>query len=426
MSIWTSLYTGSSGLSTLGQAIGVVGDNIANTSTVGFKASRASFRDMIGGAAPNGQRLGTGVRFAGAQVGFGQGSVMQTGAGLDFAIQGGGFFVVNGSHEGMNGTFLTRDGRFQLDKEGFLVTSNGLKVQGYSVDTNGQISASSGDMQLGAQNAPVATSNVDLSVNLDASAPVLPPWDPANPGATSNYSSSVTVYDSLGAEHRVDLHFRSDGNGAWSWYAMVDGGELTGGTPGQPTEIASGSLSFTPEGLLDVQTVNASSADFIGATPGQSITFDFGDALSQGGTGQSGTTQYAGAFNLRSTAQDGFGAGELVNVSVAPDGTVTGIFSNGQSRPMAQLALASVRSEDGLRRAGGQLFQATQASGEPLLGAAGTGSRGAVVAGALESSNVDLSNELVTLIAYQRAFQANARTVSTADEMLAEVANLKR
>jgi flagellar hook protein FlgE len=427
MSIWTSLYTGSSGLSAHGDAISIVGDNIANVSTVGFKSSRASFRDVLGGRGANGHALGAGVRMQGADTQFGQGSFLSTGASLDFAIHGNGFFMVQGQVDGQAGTYYTRDGRFHLDDEGFVVNSDGLRLQGYAIDSAGQVQPTTGDLELGGQSPPLATTTVDMAANLDPSSTVLAPWDPTDPDGTSNYSTSVTVYDSLGAPHRVDVYFRNNGANAWEWHAMVDGGELTGGTPGVPTEIADGTLSFTPNGELDVETINNSSADFVGATPGQTITFDFGDAITtDGGTGLTGTTQFSGPFSINSLHQDGYGAGELVDVMVAEDGTVTGMYSNGQSRPVARLALATFQSEHGLDRAGDQLFSATVESGEALIGAAGTGSRGTVYSGMLEGSNVDLGNELVNLIAFQRAFQSNARTVSTADEMLAEIANLKR
>jgi len=207
---------------------------------------------------------------------------------------------------------------------------------------------------------------------------------------------------------------------------MADGGELNGGTPGVATEIASGNLSFNTDGALDTEAVATSNADFLGATPGQAIAFDFGDAIADGGTGLAGTTQFAGPSTVNAAVQDGFGFGSLVDVAVNENGTIEGMFSNGQRRPVARVALATFASEDGLQRAGGQLFRESVASGQALVDAAATGARGSISGGSLEASNVDLTNELVTLIAYQRAFQANVKTVNTADEMLQEVANLKR
>ena len=427
MSIWNNLYIGVSGLNAHGEAISVVGDNIANVSTVGFKASRAGFADMLGGVVGS-TRIGAGVTMEGAQVGFGQGSLQRTGGVLDLAVSGRGFFVARGNHDGIPGTYYTRDGRFSLDSDGFVVNQEGLRLQGYQIDPTGTQNQQTGDLQLGAtQSQPLATSNVAMTINLDSSAvtPTLP-FDPVDPSGTSNFATSTTVYDSLGNSHRVDMFFRSNGAGAWEWHAMVDGGELSGGTPGLETEIANGTLSFTTNGALDVESVGLSSADFAGATPGQAIAFDFGDAIADGGTGLAGTTQFAGPSTVNAATQDGFAAGTLVDVLVAENGTIQGMFSNGQQRAIARIALATFASENGLQRAGEQLFRETTQSGQALVDAAATGARGSIAPGTLEASNVDLTTELVTLIAYQRAFQANAKTVTTADEMLNDINNLKR
>ncbi len=427
MSAFRSLFTGSSGLQAHGDALGIVGDNIANVSTTGFKASRAGFADLLGGYAANGQRVGQGVQMAGPEALFGQGGLMQTGRGLDLSLEGNGFFIVNGNHRGAEGSYYTRDGRFGFDDEGFLVNTGGLRLQGYSIDPQtGVASSALSDLQLNPNSPPRATETVDMAVNLDASAPVLAPFDPTDPSGTSNFSTSVTVYDSLGRPHRADAYYRHQGGGTWEWHVMVDGAEVTAGTPGTPSEIASGTLSFDTDGALTNETTTSSSADFVGATAGQVITFDFGTSIAEGGTGLAGTTQFGSPSNVISLAQDGFAAGSLTDVRVGQDGVVSAIYSNGQQRALAQIGVASFAAESGLVRAGGQLFSASPASGEARVGTAASGGRGSIAAGFLEGSNVDIGNELVTMIAYQRAFQANARTVSTADEMLAEIANLKR
>ena len=428
MSIWTSLYTGASGLQAHGEAIGTVGDNIANVSTVGYKSSRASFEDVLGGTAPNGQRFGQGVKLGGVNTMFGQGSLQQTGGKLDMAIRGNGWFQLAGNHDGIQANYYSRDGQFHLDNTGTVVNNEGLKLQGYMIDAQGNLSATISDLTIGGQSEPNPTTEVNMAVNLDSASttPALP-FDPLDPGGTSNFSTSTTVYDSLGAPHRADVFFRANGAGAWEWHAMVDGGELNGGTPGVATEIATGSLTFTTDGKLDIETPGAATADFLNATPGQAITFDFGDAITtDAGTGLGGTTQFAGASSVTGVDQDGYGAGELTDVLVSDDGVLRGVFSNGQSRDMARVALASFSAEDGLQRAGSQLYLETPESGQALMGAAATGERGAISAGSLEGSNVDLGNELVTMIAFQRAFSANSKTVSTADEMLQEITNLKR
>jgi flagellar hook protein FlgE len=427
MSILTSLFTGASGLAAHGDAIGVVGDNIANASTVGFRSSRASFEDVLGGSARSTQRLGVGVRMTGPETQWNAGSLQQTGNSLDLAIRGGGFFAVSGNHQGVTNTYYTRDGRFHKDDQNYLVNGGGLRLQGYTIDPTGQLSSAPGDLQLGGTSSqPNPTTGVTVAVNLDASETVPPTWNDATPAQTSNFSTSTTVFDSLGEAHRADMYFRKSGTGAWEWYAMVDSGDL-GGTPGTPTRIANGTLGFTADGRLDTETTASSSASFANATPNQVINFDFGDSLTtDSGTGLSGSTQFAKASDVGGIDQDGYGAGTLTDVAISEDGTITGQFSNGQSRDIARVALAHFASDDGLRRTGAQLFEATSASGEASLGAAATGGTGWIAAQAIEGSNVDLGQELVTLIAYQRAFQANARTVSTADEMLSEISNLKR
>ncbi len=426
MSITNSLYIGISGLQAHGEAISVVGDNIANASTIGYKRNRASFSDMLGGEL-GGQRLGGGVRLAGTQTMWNQGSVTQTGSALDLAIRGGGLFAVKGDRGGQAGTFYTRDGRFQLDDQGYVVNQQGLRLQGYTIDTNGVRQTSPGDLPLGArQSPPVATTSSAMTLNLDANAAVGPAWNPATPTTTSNYATSETVYDSLGAAHHVEVYFRSQGAGSWEWHAMVDGGELTGGTAGTPTEIATGTMTFNATGALATQTAGASSASFLNATPGQAIAFTFGDDLAGGGTGLAGTTQFSGASSVTAVDVDGHGFGTLTDMVIKDDGTIQGVYDNGDRREIAQVALAEFANQEGLTRDGNGLMSETAASGTALVDVAGAGARGAISSGALEASNVDLGNELVTLIAYQRAFQANAKTVTTADEMMNDVNNLKR
>ena len=427
MSIFTSLYTGASGLEAHGDAISVVGDDISNASTVGYKDEEAQFSNVIGGATLSGQNVGDGVRMSGTQTEFGQGSLETTGRNLDVAISGNGFFVVNGNYNGEQGSYYTRDGSFSLNDSGTLVNEEGMAVQGYTIDPTGKMSTTPSDLTIGGASPPNATTEVTMGVNLDSTSTTpTAPFDPTNPAATSNYSTSTEVYDSLGDAHRVDVYYVDNGNGQWDYHALVDGGDLTGGTPGTPTQIASGNMTFNTDGSL--QSVNAltSSANFLNATPNQAITFNMGDPIAAGGTGLAGTTQYASASTVNAVNQDGYAAGSLSNVTIGDDGTVTGTFSNGESRSIARLALATFASQDNLQRQGDQLFSQSQTSGQALVDAAGVGGRGSTTSGALEQSNVDLSSELVTLIAYQRAFSANSKTVQTADQMLQEVDNLKQ
>jgi len=426
MTITNSLYIGISGLQAHGEAISVVGDNIANASTIGYKRNRAEFSDMLGGEIDS-QRLGGGVRLAGTQTMWDQGTITQTGNPLDLAVRGGGMFVVKGNHGGQNAQYYTRDGEFHLDNQGFVVNKQNLRLQGFTIDGAGTRALSASDLPLGARESPpVATQSAAMTLNLDANATVPPAWDPTNPNTTSNYATSETAYDSLGAPHHIEVFFRNQGAGAWEYHAMVDGGDLTGGAKGTLTEIAAGNLTFTTAGALQSQISTASSASFVNATPGQVINFKFGDDIASGGTGMAGTTQFAGASAVNGLDVDGRAPGKLTDIAISDDGKIRGVFDNGDKVDMAQVALADFANENGLDRAGDGLVVETASSGKPLIDVPGTGARGAVSSGALEASNVDLGNELVTLIAYQRAFQANAKTVTTADEMMTDVNNLKR
>lgn len=427
MSIWTALYTGTSGLVAHGEAINVVGDNIANTSTVGFKESRASFGDIIGETpVAGGQPVGDGVRAGPIETLFGQGTLQNTGNVLDMGIQGNGFFSVAGVYHGLAGNWYSRDGRFHLDSSHNVVNADGLKLQGYLIDPTGKLSSAPGDLQLNAESPPNATTTAQLHVNLSTADAAPAAWNPATPAATSNWSTSETVYDSIGQAHTVNVYFRNTGaNGAWEWHAMVDGGDLTGGVKGTQTQIADGTLTFTNTGALQATTTNSSSANFNNAVQNQVINFDFGSQIANGGTGLD-STSYAKPDTVSLAAQDGYGAGTLTTISIDQKGVISGQFSNGKSRQIAQVALATFQAQSGLARAGDQLFAATKASGDPLTSTPGSGDRGSISSGSLESSNVDLSTQLVTLIAYQRAFEANSKTVQTSDQMLQEVNGLKR
>jgi flagellar hook protein FlgE len=427
MSITNSLYIGISGLAAHGDAISVVGDNIANASTVGFKRSRASFSDLLGGELAS-QRLGGGVRLGRSQTMWDQGSITQTSNPLDVALDGGGMFVVKGGRGGREGQFYTRDGRFQLDNKGMVVDPRGLRLQGFAIDSAGQRAVSAGDLALGGRTSPpIPTTKATLALNLDSTAAVKPAFTLADPQGSSNYARSINVTDSTGAERHVDVYFRSAGTTPPSWevHAVVDGADVEGGTPGTPVEIGTGTLTFDTDGKLVSQDLNIT-ADFKGATAGQAIAVDFGDDTTNGGTGLSGTTSFARQSAIASVDVDGRQAGSLNDIVIGEDGTIEGIFDNGDRFALARIALADFASLEGLEREGDGLMSQTAASGQPLIDVAGTGRRGALVSGALEASNVDLGTELVTLIAYQRAFQANAKTVTTADEMMADVNNLKR
>jgi len=425
------MTTGAAGLRAHSEALGVTGDNIANVSTVGFKRSRANFEDVLGRSVAGATAIplgGSGSRLAHVQQMWQQGALITTGAPTDLALSGDGLFIVSGNSDGVDGDFYTRAGQFTLDQAGFIVNPDGLRLQGYPAEDDGRLSAVVGDLQgEGGTVAAVPTANVALATNLDARA--VPPaggFNPADPANTSNFSTTSRVYDSLGTAHDVTLYFVNTAAGAWDWHAVVDGGELIVGTAGTPTESASGTLAFNTAGALTAETTVASTWNFVGATPGQVIAFDFGTSIAEGGTGLGQTTQFSSVSSVAALTQDGSAAGQVSAIRIESDGVITGVFENGQTRTLGQVAVADFANTTGLARNGNNLWSETRDSGLPLVGAGGTGGRGLIVSGSLEASNVDLGSEFVDLIQYQRGFSANSKIITTADEMYQELVNIKR
>ena len=429
MSITRAMYAGVSGLSAESDTLSIVGENIANTNTIGFKRSRATFENVLGGAIGAPDNAGGGVRLGRTQQIFAQGALVNTGQATDVALSGDGFFVVNGTVNGVSGNFYTRAGQLTIRNDGVIVNPQGMAVQGYSPNATGGFDSQAGTIKLStAQLPPKATATIRATANLDAAAtvPTLA-FDPQNPGPTSNLSTSMTVYDSLGKSHVVDLYFTKTGAGTWDVHALAKGDELDGGPAGQNVEIATANLTFDSAGALqDAQWNPTASVSFAGATPNQAIAIDFGTSIAAGGTGLGGTTQFGSASAVSAQSQDGYGSGDLAGVKIDADGIVSGVYSNGQTVAAGRMAIAKFVSNDGLGRAGQNLWVATRESGDAALGAAGEGGRAALVAGALEQSNVDIAEQFVDLIAHQRAFQANSKTITTADQMLQELMTIKQ
>ena len=428
MSITKAMYSGVSGLVAESDTLGIVGENVANTNTVGFKKSRATFESVLGGAVGAPDAAGGGVRLGRTQQIFGQGAIVNTGNATDVALQGDGFFVVEGNVNGVKGDYYTRAGQFTINNDGKLVNPGGLAVQGYQALPDGSFNSKASSLQLStAQLPPKATKTMTVTANLDANATApTAPWDPQNPGATSNLSTSMTVYDSLGKAHAVDVYFRKQSDGNWDVHALAKGDDV-GGTPGQNQEIGAGALKFDSSGALsDVTWSQQPAASFTGAKPNQAITLDFGKPTAQGGTGLSGTTNFGSTSAVSAQSQDGYASGDLASVKIDSDGVVSGVYSNGQTVAAGKIAIAKFKSNDGLAKSGQNTWTATRDSGEAAIGAAGEGGRGACVAGALEQSNVDISEQFVDLISHQRAFQANSKTITTADQMLQELMTIKQ
>ena len=440
MSLLNNLNTASSGLGVSSTSMSVIGDNIANLNTVGFKGSSASFADLLPnevGGLGGVSAIGTGAATNTVATMFGQGSLESSSNALDMAISGDGFFMVESGDE----TFFTRAGQFYLDDEGFITTATGMRLQGYPAE-DGTVGASLGDLQVGT--APIAqsmTTAVNLQANLDSSSEF--DETPINDGtftmdgtgdsiddvaAAADFSTSMTIYDSLGESHEVTVVFEKTAENEWSWHALVDGGELAAGyDPGSAFEISSGNLSFDEDGQLTAFTQNnandfGSAWQFTGAEQ-TDFAFNFGlDA--DGESTDGGITQNASDSAVTAVSQDGYPTGTLSSIAVDSDGTIVGTYTNGEELALGQVALADFSATAGLKRLGGSLFAATSASGEPAIGAAGVGGRGDLIGSAVEGSNVELEDEFVRMITAQRSYQANSRVFSANSDLLQELVNL--
>jgi flagellar hook protein FlgE len=428
MGLSSALFTSVSGLDATGTAIAVIGDNIANVNTTGFKASRPEFADILGQSVAGiggFSQIGAGTTIADVTSVFSQGTFQSTARTTDLAIEGQGLFVLDGPQ----GRYYSRAGVFTFDSNGLLVNPAGLQVQGFGIDPlTGASTQALGDIQLSsAVSPPRATTQSSLSLNLDANADVIPGgFDPADPNTTSNFRTLMTVYDSLGNDRMVTYYFTKTAANTWNWTAGVAPADTTD-APASPTDPVvvqgTGTLTFDSAGVLQAVTGSPITFDFAGgAAGGQAIGLDFGP-IAGVGTGDA-TTQFAGPPVTNSFNQDGFAAGQLQNILVDREGFVVGQFSNGETLTLAQVALATFANVEGMMKAGNGNLTETRQSGQPSIGAALTGRLGAVRSNSLEQSNVDLAGEFVRLIINQRAFQANARTVSTTNELMANLVQL--
>jgi flagellar hook protein FlgE len=423
MSLSNALFSSVTGLDTSSTAISVIGDNIANVGTPGFKERRAEFADVLGQSISTTggfSRTGAGAKVSRVSQIFSQGSFDTTDRPTDLAIEGRGFFILQGNQ----GRVYTRAGIFTFDNQGILIDAAGLRVQGFGIDPTtlaptGQL----GNIVLTTTLAPPQlSSRIDLSVNLDANAnpsgPFLP-FDPANPNQTSNFQTVVTLFDSLGNAQPSTVYFTQTGANAWTWNAT-----LAPAAPGGPVQVqGGGTLAFDTSGNLTGVTGSPVTYNFGGGSaPNQVIDVNFGPVAGVG-TGDP-TTQFAQASTVNSATQDGFAAGSLLGISVDRDGFLNATFSNGETRPLAQVALATFPNVEGLAAIGNNNFQETRESGQPLVGGPQTGQFGAIRSSTIEQSNVDLAAQFIRLILNQRAFQANTRTVSVTNELLANLVQL--
>lgn len=408
MSLSTAMYSGLSGLNSYGEAMSVVGDNIANLNTTGFKYSSVHFEDLMAQLIPTGSgpgQVGRGSRISEVSTIWQQGSLENSADDVDVAITGTGFLIVR---DPLNQSlFYTRDGNFSLNDEGYLINAHQYRVQGKAIDpVTGTPAGVDTDIVL-SQNysAPRASTSVDMVMNLDA-----------NAAAGDYYNSAITVYDNLGNVHTLDMRYTNAAANTWSVSGTLDGTDITANITDQggggPTDMA-----FDTNGTMTAGGLYA--IDLSG--------YNIGPVnLNLTGTPGGSTTQYAASSVTNYASQDGYGPGFLQRISINNEGIITGHYSNGQIIPQYQLTLARFNAPSKLYREGSNLYTETQDSGVPLTGAPGTNGLGKINSNSLEQSNVDLGNEFVHMILYQRAFQANSRIITTTDTMMEEVLSLKR
>jgi flagellar hook protein FlgE len=578
MGILSSLFAGVSGLNANGTALSVIGNNIANLSTVGFKGSKATFADLISSSISGGSgaiQTGIGVALTSVQGNFSQGSLSTSSNVLDLAIDGNGFFIVK---DAQNATFYSRAGLFRLDKDNNVVDPTGFKLQGFLADTTGTITGTIGDVALPSTTAsPRATTtalvaanlnsatattgvrgnivgssasvtnsgagNNSFNINLNGDGPqtitvangltgsalataiqnavrALTPIDSfkaaayagftasvnasntftfasgmsgttnnsttgtgtvvvtanggdtlganlnmlaptsttgtdfllSDPPATSNFSTSMTVFDTLGNSHLLTTYFTKTGSNSWNYNTVTAASDVVTANydPSNVNatlgivRVGSGTLTFGTNGTLDREspvirydtgtatgtagtTPGQLQVDFVGATADQLIGMNFGSSVTtDGGSGLDGTTQFGATSALVQQTQDGFAAGSLQAFSVDANGVINGRFSNGQLRALAQVVLARFPDPIGLTRTGKNTFAQSGNSGQPVNGTPDSAGLGRVLSNSLELSNVDLGESFIDMIAAQRGFQANSRVITTSDEILQELVNLKR
>jgi flagellar hook protein FlgE len=398
-----------SGLNAASQNLDSIGNNVANAATYGFKKGRAEFADVYAASlASGGTQIGIGTRLAAVMPQFTQGNITSTGNPMDIAINGEGFFRL--ATTGV--VSYSRDGEFSLDKNGFIVNNGGAELTGYPANAAGTISPSSPvPLQLSLANiAPKPTGNASLSMNLDSrSAVPAAAFNIVDP-TSYNSSTALTVYDSQGNAHTLSLYFRTTAPNTWDVFGAGDGTALNAGA-------AIGTLSFGTSGTM---AANVTMNPAIPLTNGAASPLTFALLFPA-----ASTSQYGVAFSVSNNTQDGYTTGQLSGFSIGSDGIIQGRYSNGQTRDQGQVALANFINPQGLVALGGNQWSESSASGQPLVGPPAVGSNGTLQAAALESSNVDITTELVNMITAQRVYQANAESIKIEDQVQQGLINIR-
>lgn len=409
----SAFSTALSGLSANSTALEVVGNNLANLNTAGYKSSEVLFKDVMADSSRT-AAVGSGVAPPYTNRQFAQGSLQSTSGIFDVGIQGGGLFVLQ-SPSGQ--ALYTRDGSFKIDRSGLLVTATGEMVQGWTA-VNGVVVASGPVSNLSVANlapqAPSATTAMTLNANLNAAAAV---------GDT--FSTAIQVVDSLGVTHNLTEKFTKTAANAWSYDVSIPGQDVTGGTPGTQTSLATGSLTFNSSGNLTSPAAGApvNVATTTGLTSGAAnlnITWSLYDP-----SGNALLTQYAQTSAASASSQNGVQPADVIGVKLTDGGTLVATYSNGKQITLAQVALAAIGNPESLVSAGKNNYQLGPNTLTPSVGAPGTGPRGQIVGGSLEGSNVDLAREFTNLIIYQRGYQANSKAITTQDQITQVLMNMK-
>ncbi len=418
---------GLSGLSAASKNLDVIGHNIANSGTTGFKASRTEFADVVASTmgAGGGQNAGIGVEVAAVAQQFSQGNLTVTGNNMDVAINGNGFFrlqMPDGS------AAYTRAGNFKVDKTGDLVTNGGANVMGFKVDPATGLGTSMPTVLSFPTGAPIAakdtksifaTLNLDARANLAAGVPAAagpPPTVAIPPTPRSTYGTSINVYDTQGVATPVNLYFEKSAANTWAVFQGIDNPTATPPTvfPSVGTITFDNNGAYVPNPAGGITLTIPTPTSNPNAPPVANITVDLSQA-----------TQFGSKFAVADLRQDGYASGELTGINISNDGMVMASYSNGVTRAEAQVALANFRNPQGLLAVGGNNWVESFDSGPSVLGKPGDGTFGALRSGALEESNVDLTAELVNMMTAQRAYQANAQTIKTQDQVLSTMVNLR-
>jgi len=414
MSLISTLFTGVSGLSGQSKAMEIIGDNIANVNTVGFKGSAPVFGDIFSTVLHNGavtSQLGGGSQLSGVLQAWDQGAIEHSPNALDLAIDGNGFFVT--STYGDTDQFYTRNGQFRINELGLVQSMTGEILKGFDY-TNDVLSTTMEDIDLaGVQSSPNASTYFNSGTQLNAAAT-----------ATSTFITPVTLYNSVGSIVTLNVTFTKVASAnQWGYSAIPSEGTITAGATGTVTFDTTGQLSLVDGETAADHTFTLNFDD--ATTPANEMSLNW-DLVDSAGTTHGKLTGFAAASNNNSLVQDGYATGTLLGLSVTSLGDITGLFNNGQTELLNRIAMADFLAPSGLNRSGNNKFTESQESGAPTIGVPDTGGLGKILGESLELSNVDIAQAFVTMIKTQQAYQASARLITTTDDLLSESVNLVR